>query len=85
MSFPSPMNIRYSLEKNEELKTYQVALVLPASPIWKALRKVFTEEEQPSQGGAEKTLNLFPDPQLIKQLYEEISAMEKNGYRSGPV
>lgn len=74
-----PMTITYTLEKNEDRKTYRLVLRLPAEPIWEIM-KTHSEEPVAERSGYEEALALFPDPQMIKEIFASITNAEQNGF-----
>ena len=67
-----PMKIKYTIELEEKTKTYRIILSLPAAPMWKV---IFGKVEMLTE-----SLNLYPDPQMIKELHAQIIETEQKGY-----
>ena len=75
----NPMSISYSIVLDEERRTFRLLLRLPAEPLWRSLRKHFGEGGTP---GSEEVLTLFPDPRMIREIFEGLVEAEGRGFRS---
>ncbi|MBI2185086.1 MAG: hypothetical protein HYU39_09030 [Thaumarchaeota archaeon] len=80
MASDGPTAISYSIELDENKKLYRLLLQLPAEPLWRTLSAYYQNDK--AQKTPNDALTLYPDPQMIKDIYGAIADAEQKGFKS---
>ncbi|MBI4258555.1 MAG: hypothetical protein HY619_06335 [Thaumarchaeota archaeon] len=80
MNGNSPTSISYSIELDDAKKLYRLILQLPAEPLWKTLSDHYQDQQE--EKSPSDALTLYPDPQMIKDIYGAIKDAEQKGFKS---